>query len=76
MSTGMSEKQEQLFLLFKKAIESERKAQEMYKTAKGLVEDNDLKDVLEGFYQDEVRHERKLMDQYNLMARELINTED
>ena len=69
MPTGMSEKQEQLFLLFKDAIESDRKAQAMYKTAKEHVHDDDLKEILENLYQDEVRHERKLMDKYNIMTK-------
>ena len=76
MPTRMSEKQEQLFLLFKGAIESERKAQDLYKNAKELVDDKDLQEILESFYQDEVRHERKLMEQYNLMTREFIVPED
>ena len=76
MPTRMSEKQEQLFLLFKVAIESERKAQDLYKNAKELVDDKDLKEILESFYQGDVRHERKLMEQYNLMTREFIVPED
>ena len=76
MTRVMSEKQEQLFMLFKSAIDSERKAQDMYKRAKELVDDEKLKEILEGFYQDEVRHERKLMDQYNMMTREFIIPED
>ncbi len=75
MSEGMSEQQERLFLLFKSAIDSERKAQDMYKMAMELTNDKEFKGVLESFYQDEVRHERKLMDQYNKMVREFSITE-
>lgn len=70
MSAGMSEQQEKLFLLFKSAVDSERKAQDMYLRARELTENEDLIMVLKGFYQDEVRHERKLMDRYKMMTRE------
>jgi rubrerythrin len=74
MPEEMSEQTEKLFLLFKSAIDAERKAQDMYKKAMELTDD-DFKEVLEGFYQDEVRHERKLMDQYNKITREFSITE-
>ena len=70
MSAGMSEKQKKLFLLFKSAVDSESKAQDMYLRARELTENEDLIMVLKGFYQDEVRHERKLMDRYKMMTRE------
>ena len=75
MPEEMPERQEQLFLLFKSAIDSERKAQDMYKMAMELTDDKEFKGVLESFYQDEVRHERKLMDQFNKMVREFSITE-
>jgi rubrerythrin len=75
MSTAMTEQQERLFLLFKSAIDAERKAQDMYKKAMELTEDDEFRDILEGFYQDEVRHERKLMDQYNKITRKFSVTE-
>ena len=65
-----------LFLLFKSAIDSERKAQDMYKRANELTDDEDFKEILESFYQDELRHERKLMDQYNKMVREFSIPEE
>ncbi len=76
MPEGMSEQQERLFLLFKSAIDSERKAQDMYKKAMELTDDEEFKGVLEGFYHDEVRHERKLMDQYNKITREFSITDE
>ena len=76
MSESMSERQERLFLLFKSAIDSERKAQDMYKMAMELTDDEDFKEILEGFYKDELRHERKLMDQYNKTIREFSITEE
>ncbi len=70
MTSGLPEKIEKLFLMFKKAIEAERKAQEMYKDAKELCDDELLKKVFEGFYQDEVRHERALIARYNSLRQE------
>ena len=75
MPEEMSEQTEKLFLLFKSAIDAERKAQDMYKKAMELTDDEEFKEVLEGFYQDEVRHERKLMDQYNMITREFSITD-
>lgn len=72
----MTEQQERLFLLFKSAIDAERKAQDMYKRAMELTDDEEFRDVLEGFYQDEVRHERKLMDQYNKISRNFSVTDE
>jgi rubrerythrin len=76
MPEEMSEQTEKLFLLFKSAIDAERKAQDMYKKAMELTDDDDFKEVLEGFYQDEVRHERKLMDHYNKITREFSITKE
>jgi len=76
MPEGMSEKQEKIFMLFKSAIDAERKAQNMYKKAMELTDDEEFREVLDGFYQDEVRHERKLMDQYNKITREFSITDE
>ena len=76
MPEGMSEKQEKIFMLFKSAIDAERKAQDMYKKAMELTDDEEFKEILEGFYQDEVRHERKLMNQYNKITSEFSITEE
>ncbi len=67
MSNGLPENVRKLFLTFKKAIGAEKAAQAMYMRAKDLTDDDILKEVLEGFYQDEVRHERELIDHYNKM---------
>ena len=76
MSAGMSEKREKLFLLFKSGVDSERKAQDMYLRARELTDNEDLIMVLEGFYRDEVRHERKLMDRYNMLTREFVTSDE
>jgi rubrerythrin len=59
-----------LFLLFKQAVEDERRAQIMYKEAMDLCEDDSTREVLEELYEDEVRHERKLLKRYNALRRE------
>jgi rubrerythrin len=71
MARQLPEKVEKLFLLFKAAVEDERKAQAMYKEAIGLCDDEFTKKELEGLYADEVRHERKLVERYNALRREL-----
>ncbi len=70
MAAGLSEKVKELFLTFKKAIEAEKAAQGIYSRGKELTDDAALKEVLEGFYQDECRHERELMERYNGMREE------
>ncbi len=71
MAGQLPEKVEQLFLLFKAAVEDERKAQAMYQEAIGLCDDAITKKALEGLYSDEVRHERELVERYNSLRREL-----
>jgi rubrerythrin len=59
-----------LFLLFKQAVEDERRAQIMYKEAMDLCEDDSTREILEELYEDEVRHEHKLLERYNALRRE------
>ena len=42
----------------------------MYKEAAELCEDQSLKTVLEGFYEDELRHEQELLSRYALLSDE------
>ena len=76
MSAGISEQQEKLFLLFRSAVDSERKAQDMYLRARELTDNEDLIMVLEGFYRDEARHERKPMDRYNMLTRDFVISDE
>ena len=64
MSKEISEKTKRLFSIFKTAIAAEQSAQAMYKEAAELCEDQLLKKILEGFHQDEMRHERELLNRY------------
>ncbi|MBZ5513761.1 MAG: ferritin-like domain-containing protein [Acidobacteriia bacterium] len=65
----MPEKTMRMFLIFKEALEAEREAQKTYQQAAALCEDAALKKVLEGFYRDEVRHEKALLQRYNRLRK-------
>lgn len=69
MSQEVPEKAEKLFLLFKKAVEEERKAQKMYADALLLCEDQETAKVLERFYQQEVQHEKVIVQHYNRLRK-------
>lgn len=60
-----------LYLIFRTAIDEEKKAQKMYKDAMEICQDDALREVLEGFYEDEVRHEYELMEQYEKLRRRI-----
>jgi len=61
----MPEKIKRLFLIFKDAVQREQEAQATYQQAAELCQDEELKRLLEGFYRDEVRHEKALIQRYN-----------
>ncbi len=65
MSEGATEKRRKLFLLFKEAIEDERRAQRTYQDAMRLCEDAELLEILKEFYRQEVVHEETLIQHYN-----------
>ena len=66
----MSEDEKKLFLIFKRAVHAERKAQEMYREAVGLCTDPMLKAVLTGFCEDEARHEKEVIARYHQFRKE------
>jgi rubrerythrin len=65
----MPDKTRQLFLIFRDAVQREREAQTTYKHAAGLCEDKELRGLLMGFYRDEARHEKALVQQYNRLCK-------
>jgi len=65
----MPDNTRQLFLIFKDAVQRERDAQIIYKHAAELCQDKELKGLLMGFYRDEVRHEKALVQQYNRLCK-------
>jgi rubrerythrin len=58
-----------LFLIFRDAVQREREAQVTYKHAAGLCEDKELKKLLMGFYRDEARQEKALVQRYNRLCK-------
>ncbi|MCK5134070.1 MAG: hypothetical protein KAR40_18210 [Candidatus Sabulitectum sp.] len=70
MSEKSLEDIRKLFLIFKKAIEAERAAQDTYLQARELSDDNALKEIFNGMYQDEVGHEQILIERYNKLRQE------
>jgi len=71
MPAQVSERTEKLFSTFKIAIEAEMAAQSTYLKLKELSDDALLKQVFDGFYQDELRHEKELVKRYKELRQEL-----
>jgi rubrerythrin len=61
---AMTDRERQLFEIFKKAVRAEQEAQAMYKQAIGLCDDELLKNILVSFHEDELRHEKEVMSRY------------
>lgn len=60
-----SEKLYSLYSIFKQAIQDERAAQAAYKRALSICEDDFTRQVFQQLYDDELRHERILVERYN-----------
>lgn len=71
----MDELEKKLFLLFKKAVSSERKAQTMYEKIIENLVDKDLIEIFKGFLEDEKRHEKKVVERYNELKKKLKEIE-
>ena len=69
MPGEMPEKTRQLFLIFRDAVQREREAQTIYQHAAELCQDEELKKLLKGFYRDEARHEKALIQRYNRLRK-------
>jgi rubrerythrin len=65
MNNELTDNTRKLFLVFKKAVEAEQKAQAMYKEAISVCEDKESRKILERFLEDEIRHEKEIMGRYN-----------
>lgn len=72
----MDELEKKLFLLFKKAAEAERKAQQMYQEIVQNLRDKDLIEIFKGFIEDEKRHEKIVIKKYNDLKRKLKEIEE
>ncbi len=76
MEKEVKELDKKLFLLFKRAVDSERKAQSMYKEILSCLDDKDLIKIFEGFLKDEERHEKKVIEEYNRLKKTLEEIEE
>ena len=65
-----SAKVKMLSSLLKLAIEDERKIQDVYEQALHFCDKPIIKETLEKFYEDEVRHEKKLVEYYDQLQEE------
>ena len=69
MSNELTAPENDLFEIFKQAVEDERKAQRIYSQALSLCTDPELRPILQGMIEDEARHEKTLMARYNALAK-------
>ncbi len=58
-----------LFVIFKQAVEDERKAQRIYAKALSLCTDPALRPILQQMIEDEARHEQILVSRYQALAK-------
>ncbi len=63
----MTEREKQLFLIFRQAVESERDAQAMYRQAMTVCDHPEIHRLLERLHEEEVAHERDLMVHYTAL---------
>ena len=75
MVEELTERTAKLFVMFKMAIEEERKAQSMYREVIGLCNDPVIREALQGLHDDEVRHEQSLIRQYNALRATLDDSD-
>ena len=68
MNKSRSDQDEKLLVLFKKAIESEQQAQNMYQEALTCCNDPLIREVLSRLLNDELGHESRLLEIYNVNA--------
>lgn len=71
----MSPKTKQLYQLFKSSIQRERSSQAIYQRAAELCEDLELKAVLLELHEDELRHERILLEKYAQLRDQFVRSE-
>lgn len=70
-----TERHTRLFEIFKKAVEDERRAQNMYREAMRLCDDAQIRAVLEGFEKQEKDHEVFLQKLYRKYKYALLGPE-
>lgn len=60
----MTEREKNLFQVFKRAVSAEQSAQAMYREALSFCDDPGLKIILQAFLDDECRHEKEVIGRY------------
>ena len=60
----MTERQEELFKIFRMAITTEQAAQKMYQEAEAICDDEDIRTILKAFINEESSHEDILLEMY------------
>jgi rubrerythrin len=58
-----------LFEIFKLAVDKEHEAYETYKGIAEKVDDENLKKIFEDIANDELRHKEQIMEQYNILKK-------
>ncbi|HNQ79106.1 MAG TPA: ferritin-like domain-containing protein [Acidobacteriota bacterium] len=66
----MTDDEKKLFTIFQKAVEAEQSAQAMYREAMALCSDPKMREILQGFYNDEARHEKEILAKYRKLKEE------
>lgn len=62
-------KKEELFEIFKVAVDKEHEAYESYKNIAENVDDENLKKIFEDMSKDELRHKEQIIEQYNALRK-------
>jgi rubrerythrin len=64
MAGNLSEKQEKLLVLFKKAMHGEQEAQRIYSEMLSNCDDPSIKIIIETLLNQEIKHEELLLEKY------------
>jgi rubrerythrin len=67
----MTERQEVLFEIFKKAISAEQKAQDLYTEAAECCDDEGIRAILKDLVIEEAKHEFQLLEIYEVVRMKL-----
>jgi rubrerythrin len=69
MPEEVPDKVRKLFLMFRNAVQREREAQRLYKRAVELCDDQEHRELLEGFGKGQLRHEKALVQGCNRLRK-------
>ena len=70
----LSEKEQRLLIVFRQAIEDERRAQETYSEALTITDDPMLLAVFTALRDDEARHEQELTERYAAFKQRFLSS--